>query len=163
MKARICSWGWRWRYALVSLLAAAACVVAGYFLFFKPQIPECRAVVRIMNQLQGKTTQRVILMSIVPDGARSITVLLNGSYFDGDVRYVISRAVAMDYQRWGNNYTLLVKENIKKPQDTVVKDELNRRLPMAGKQMHLRIERIDQHHYLFIDNHSPLFVCATNS
>ncbi|WP_204348250.1 hypothetical protein, partial [Stenotrophomonas maltophilia] len=71
-----------------------------------------------------------------------------GSFYQGDTRYDISRAVVFSYQRQGSNYALKVDENIRKPSDTVTKDEMNRRLPVLGVLYHLRIEQVDRHHYL---------------
>lgn len=76
---------------------------------------------------------------------------------------MVDRSVEMSYQRRGSNYTMWVTKNTRKPQDSVIREDMNRRLPIAGQQLHLRIERIDRHHYLFTDNHSPLFVCVTGA
>jgi hypothetical protein len=128
-----------------------------------PQVPECRASMRVHNQDKDAAMERVLLVSIVPEGARQLTMLMSGSFFDGDTRYVVDRSVEMSYQRRGSNYTMWVTKNTRKPQDSVVREDMNRRLPIAGQQLHLRIERIDRHHYLFTDNHSPLFVCVTGA
>ncbi|QXX96914.1 hypothetical protein IM817_01405 [Serratia marcescens] len=162
MKARICNRLWRWRYPALAMAALVSCAASGYFLFAKPRLPECRALVRVVNHEQGKTLTRVLLLSVVPDGPRQATLLLNGSFFDGDARYVIDRIVKMDYRYQNGNYLLQFKENIKKPQDTVKQEALNRRLPIAGHQMLLRIEQLDPRHYLFVGNHSPLFVCTSS-
>ncbi|AUU10012.1 Uncharacterised protein [Serratia marcescens] len=161
MKTRNCSRIWRYRFALLSMASALSCGIAGYMLFVKPQIPECRAVVQLTNEMPNEVWKRLLLVSIVPDGPRRATVLLNGSFYQGDTRYDISRAVVFSYQRQGSNYALKVDENIRKPSDTVTKDEMNRRLPVLGVLYHLRIEQVDRHHYLVSNNHSPWFVCAT--
>ncbi|MBF4185625.1 hypothetical protein ISX56_00635 [Serratia ureilytica] len=69
----------------------------------------------------------------------------------------------MDYQRQGSNYTLRRKEAVRKPQDNLDNEALNRRLPMSAPLIHWRIEKIDERHYLFSGNHAPLFVCTTAS
>lgn len=150
----------RYSYGMVALLAVGCCTIAAHFLFFKPQIPECRAVEHVTDNVGDRSIERILLVSIVPDGRRQVTILLNGRLYDGKHRYVIERALMMDYGRQGNNYTLLVKENIKKSQDNVDREELNRRLPDKGQQLHWRIEQIDSRHFLFADNHAPLFVCT---
>lgn len=118
-------------------------------------------MVQITNTMPNEVWKRLLLVSIVPDGPRKATVLLNGSFYQGDTRYDISRAVVLSYQRHGSNYALRVDENIRKPADTVTKDEMNRRLPVVGTLYHLRIEQVDRYHYLVSNNHSPWFVCAT--
>ncbi len=138
-------------------------VSAAYVLFAMPQVPECRASMRVHNHDKDAAMERVLLVSIVPEGARQLTMLMSGSFFDGDTRYVVDRSVEMSYQRRGSNYTMWVTKNTRKPQDSVIREDMNRRLPIAGQQLHLRIERIDRHHYLFTDNHSPLFVCVTGA
>ncbi|MEN4170716.1 hypothetical protein [Serratia marcescens] len=162
MKLVVSSRIWRYRYALLTTAAAVTFGISVYFLFFKPQIPECRATVRVENQIKDKKLQRVLLVSVVPKGARQFTVLLNGSFFTGDTRYVVDRAITVDYQREGNHYTMQVKENNIKLLDTVKDDELNRLLPRVGKQQHMRIEQVDKYHYLFASNLSPLFVCVVS-
>ncbi|CAI2526645.1 Uncharacterised protein [Serratia ficaria] len=150
----------RYGYGAAVLLAIGGCAVAAYLLFFKPQIPECRAVEHLTDNVAGRTIERVLLISLVPDGRRQLTVLLNGRIADGKDRYVVERALVMDYQRQGNNYSLLVKENIKKSQDNVERADLNRRLPEKGQRLHLRIEQIDSRHFLVADNHAPFYVCV---
>ncbi|MEL5308196.1 hypothetical protein [Serratia nevei] len=161
MKTRVCRRIWQYRFALLSTAAILISAIAGYRLFVKPQIPECRAVVQITNTMPNEVWKRLLLVSIVPDGPRKATVLLNGSFYQGDTRYDISRAVLLSYQRHGSNYALRVDENIRKPADTVTKGEMNRRLPVVGALYHLRIEQVDRYHYLVSNNHSPWFVCAT--
>ncbi|MFO6502166.1 hypothetical protein ACLD9R_16900 [Serratia marcescens] len=151
----------RYGYAIAALLAMGCCAVAGYFLFFRPQIPECRAVEHVTDNIAGRSVGRIVLINVVPDGPRRINILLNGRAYDGKDHYVISRTLVMDYRRQGNNYTLWVKENIKKPHDSIRLEDFNRRLPVEGMQIHWRIEQIDSRHFLFADNHAPLFVCAT--
>ncbi|HAT3683687.1 TPA: hypothetical protein I8552_004575 [Serratia marcescens] len=153
-----------WRRCYLALIAAAVGggVVSGYFLFAKPRIPECRAMMRVVNDEQGKTLKRVLLLSVVPDGARQVSLLLNGSFYDGDVRYRIDRIVTMEYHYQNGNYLLHVKQNSKKPQDSVRSEALNHRLPTVGQQLHLHIERLDRRHYLFVSNNSPLFVCTSS-
>ncbi|MBH3108765.1 hypothetical protein I5P92_14165 [Serratia ureilytica] len=162
MKARICNLLRRWRFPALAGAALMGCAASGYFMFAKPRMPECRAMVRIVNQEQGKTLTRVLLLSVVPDGPRQMTLLLNGSLSDGDTRYTIDRIVRMEYRFQGGNYLLQIKENIKKPQDSLKQEALNRRLPMVGQHLHVRIEQLDRRHYLFVDNHSPLFVCTSS-
>lgn len=162
MKPTASSRLWRYRYVLLTVAAVLCCGISAYFLFFKSQIPECRAAVRVENQIKGKTLQRVLLVSVVPKGARQFTLLLNGSFFDGDARYVIDRVVTMDYQREGGNYTMQVKENSMKLQDTVRDKKLSRMLPRVGEQEHMRIEQVDKYRYLFSSNLSPLFVCVVS-
>lgn len=152
---------WRCRYALLMIAAILGCGIFAYYLFFKPQIPECRAVVRAVNDLPEGSLQRILLVSVVPDGPRRATILLNGSFYEGDTRYVIARVLQLEYQRQGSNYALQVKKNVRRPTDSVVKDELNRRLPAVGGVYHLRIERLDRYHYLFAGNYSPFFVCSS--
>ncbi|MEX5714580.1 hypothetical protein IC615_06195 [Serratia ureilytica] len=53
-----------------------------------------------------------------------MTLLLSGSFFDGDTRYTIERAMIMDYQRQGSNYTLRRKEAVRKPQDNLIMKRL---------------------------------------
>ncbi|HFF8969038.1 MULTISPECIES: hypothetical protein [Serratia] len=154
---------WHYRYALLVFAALACCCAAAYVLFAMPQVPECRASMRVHNHDKDAAMERVLLVSIVPEGARQLTMLMSGSFFDGDTRYVVDRSVEMSYQRRGSNYTMWVTKNTRKPQDSVIREDMNRRLPIAGQQLHLRIERIDRHHYLFTDNHSPLFVCVTGA
>ncbi len=163
MKAGLSKRLWRYRYALLGAMAIAGCGVSAYFLFFKPQIPECRAVLRSTDQLPDQLMQRVLLVSVVPEGARSVTLLLSGSFFDGDTRYTIERAMIMDYQRQGSNYTLRRKEAVRKSQDNLDNEALNRRLPMSAPLIHWRIEKVDERHYLFSGNHARLFVCTTAS
>lgn len=151
----------RYGYLLLALSALGCCAVAAYFLFFKPQIPECRAVEHVIDNVAGRSVERIVLVNVVPDGRRRINILLNGRVYDGKERYVVSRVLVLDYRRQGSNYTLLVKENIKRPHDSIKLEDFNRRLPEQGMQLHWRIERIDSRHFLFADNHAPLFVCAT--
>lgn len=160
MKAGACNLMKRYGYGILALLAIGCCAVAMYFLFFKPQIPECRAVEHVTDNVAGRTIERVLLISVVPDGRRQVTILMNGRIVDGKERYVVERALVMDYRRQGNNYSLLVKENIKKSQDNVEREDLNRRLPEKGQQLHLRIEQIDSRHFLVADNHAPFYVCV---
>lgn len=150
-------------YYLVLLLAISVITFGGtisYSLFFTPKIPQCRAVVQITNHLQGKTLQRILLVNIEPTGSDKMTVLLSGSFFVGDERYAIDRIIKLNYQRQGSDYVMTVAENNIRPQDTVRKEELAKRLPLEGLLHYLRIEKIDQLHYLFVGNHSPLFVCV---
>ncbi|HFZ1934508.1 hypothetical protein I5N09_16985 [Serratia marcescens] len=142
-------------------LAIGCCAIAAYFLFFKPQIPECRAVEHVIDNVAGRTVERIVLVNVVPDGPRRVNILLSGGADDGKNRYVVSRTLVLDYRRLGNNYTLQVKENIKKPHDSIRLEDFNRRLPVEGMQLHWRIEQIDSRHFLFADNHAPLFICAT--
>ncbi|HEJ7283204.1 hypothetical protein ACUZX0_13770 [Serratia marcescens] len=152
----------RYGYAIVALLAMGCCAIAGYFLFFKPQIPECRAVEHVTDNIAGRSVERIVLINVIPDGPRRINILLNGRVYDGKDHYVVSRTLVMDYRRQGNNYTLWVKENIKKPHDSIRLEDFNRRLPVKGMQLHWRIERLDTQRFLFADNHAPLFVCTTS-
>ncbi|MCC4106627.1 hypothetical protein [Serratia ureilytica] len=161
MKAGRNSLLWRYRYLFLAMIAVLCCGISAYHLFFVPQIPECRAVMRATYQLEGKAIQRILLVSVVPEGRRRVSVLLSGSFFDGDTRYTIERALVLDYQREGKNYTLRLKESVRKPQDNLENEDLNRRLPMSAPLLHWRIEKIDERHYLFSGNHAPLFVCAT--
>ncbi|HGM5434666.1 TPA: hypothetical protein ACKPY3_001967 [Serratia marcescens] len=151
----------RYGYIITALLAMGCCVTSAYFLFFEPQIPACQAVEHVTDNIAGKSIERVLLVSFVPEGRRSMSILLNGRLYDGENRYVIERVLLVDYKRQGKNYTLLVKDNIIKPHDSMVREDLNRRLPMKGTQLHWRIEQIDSRHFLFADNHAPLLVCAT--
>ncbi|AGE16128.1 MULTISPECIES: hypothetical protein [Serratia] len=151
----------RYGYAIAALLAMGCCAIAGYFLFFRPQIPECRAVEHVTDNIAGRSVERIVLINVVPDGPRRINILLNGRVYDGKEHYVVSRTLVLDYRWQGNNYTLWVKENIKKPHDSIRLEDFNRRLPVEGMQLHWRIEQIDSRHFLFADNHAPLFVCAT--
>lgn len=160
MKAGACNVMKRYGYGVVVLLAIGCCAISAYFLFFRPQIPECQAVEHVTDHVAGRTIERVLLISLVPDSRRRVTVLLNGRIADGKDRYVVERALVMDYQRQGNNYLLLVKENIKKSQDNVERADLNRRLPEKGQRLHLRIEQIDNRHFLVADNHAPFYVCV---
>ncbi|WP_415422790.1 hypothetical protein ACMHYR_01565 [Serratia marcescens] len=151
----------RYGYAIAALLAMGCCAIAGYFLFFRPQIPECRAVEHVTDNIASRSVERIVLINVVPDGPRRINILLNGRVYDGKEHYVVSRTLVLDYRWQGNNYTLWVKENIKKPHDSIRLEDFNRRLPVEGMQLHWRIEQIDSRHFLFADNHAPLFVCAT--
>ncbi|QUY46661.1 hypothetical protein JK621_14455 [Serratia plymuthica] len=153
----------RYRYALLASLALLGTIAAFYSLLLKPQIPECRAVVWATNQLEGETMRRALLISVVPDGARRANLIINGSFFVGDARYNIDRVVVADYQRQDNNYIFTMVANNRRPQDTLKLPALNRRLPMVGQQYHLRIERIDSRHFLFVSNAEPLFVCTVAS
>ncbi|BEN13846.1 hypothetical protein SMETP3_43340 [Serratia marcescens] len=153
----------RYRYVLLALLALLGGAVACYSLWFKPQIPECRAVIWATNRLEGETLRRALLISVVPNGARRANLIVNGSFFVGDARYSIDRVVVADYQRQGNNYTFTMVANNKRPHDSLTLPELNRRLPMVGQQYHLRIEQIDSRHFLFVSNSEPLFVCTVAS
>ncbi|CAI1845238.1 Uncharacterised protein [Serratia marcescens] len=161
MKAGGCKLMKRYGYAIAALLAVGGCAGAAYFLFFKPQIPECRAVEHVTDNVAGRTVERIVLINVVPDGRRQVNILLNGRAYDGKARYVISRTLLLGYRRQGNNYTLWMKENIRKPHDSIRLEDFNRRLPVEGMQLHWRIEQIDSRHFLFADNHAPLFVCAT--
>ncbi|MGQ6475945.1 hypothetical protein ACUNE3_22815 [Serratia sp. IR-2025] len=162
MKIRFFKLIWNWRYILLSSVALVLCGVSAYILFIKPGIPECRATVRVTNQLKDVTLQRILLISIVPEGARQATVLLNGSFFSDSVRYNVDRALVVGYEHRGSYYTLQIKESRRNPQDSVASEKLNSRLPVAGQQLHLRVERLDRHHYLFVDNYSPIFVCTSS-
>lgn len=161
MKAGACKRMRRYGYVIVALLAVGCCTISTYVLFFKPQIPECRAVEHVTDNVAGRTIERIVLVNVVPDGPRRVNILLNGRAYDGKERYVVSRTLVLDYRRQGNNYTLWVKENIKKPHDSIRLEDFNRRLPVEGMQLHWRIEQIDSRHFLFADNHAPLFICAT--
>ncbi|NRN14042.1 MULTISPECIES: hypothetical protein [Serratia] len=119
-------------------------------------------MLRSFDQFSDRPTRRVLLVSVVPEGPHSAAILLSGSFFDGDRRYTIERTMMMDYQRKGSNYTLRVKERVRKPLDDLNDEELNRRLPMLAPLLHWRIEQLDSQHYLFSGNHAPLFVCATS-
>ncbi len=153
----------RYCYVLLALLALVGGAAACYSLWFKPLLPECRAVVWATNRLEGETMRRALLISVVPNGARRANLIINGSFFVGDTRYSIDRVVVADYQRQGNNYTFTMVANNKRPHDDLALPELNRRLPMVGQQYHLRIERIDNQHFLFVSNSGPLFVCTVAS
>ncbi|HID9396030.1 TPA: hypothetical protein ACXIY6_004338 [Serratia marcescens] len=161
MKTALSKRFWRYRYALLSLVAVLGCGISAYFLFLKPGMPECRAVLYMSDQISDKLIQRVLLVSVVPDGPRKATLLVNGSLFDGDRRYVIDRILLVDYQKQGSNYRLHLKEKIRKPLDNLEKEDLNRRLPMSAPVFHWRIEQVDQRHYLFTGNNAPFFVCTT--
>jgi len=161
MKAGACKRMRRYGYVIVALLAVGCCTISAYVLFFKPQIPECRAVEHVTDNVAGRTIERIVLVNVVPDGPRRVNILLNGRAYDGKERYVVSRTLVLDYRRQGNNYTPWVKENIKKPHDSIRLEDFNRRLPVEGMQLHWRIEQIDSRHFLFADNHAPLFICAT--
>ncbi|WP_274864582.1 hypothetical protein [Serratia marcescens] len=161
MKAGVCNQVKRYRYGILALTALGCSALAGYSLFFKPQIPECRAVMHVTDSVGGRSVDRVVLVGIVPDGRRRITLLLNGRVNDGNNRYVIERIVIMEYRRQGSNYTLHVEKSIRKAFDSLEPGNLNRRLPAEGQLLHWRIERIDSRHFLFVDNHAPLFVCST--
>lgn len=161
MKAGACKPMKRYGYTLMAVLAIGCCAIAAYSLFFKPQIPECRAVEHVTDNVAGRTLERIVLVNVVPDGPRRVNILLNGRAYDGQNRYVVSRTLVLDYRRQGNNYTLRVKENIKKPHDSIRLEDFNRRFPVEGMQLHWRIEQIDSRHFLFADNHAPLFVCTT--
>ncbi|CAI1065596.1 MULTISPECIES: hypothetical protein [Serratia] len=163
MKTVSYSFFYRYRYLMLALLAMVGCAVSAYALWVKPQIPECRAVVWVADQMGGEAMRRALLISVVPNGARRANVIINGSFFVGDARYNIDRVVMANYRRKGDNYTLTIAANIKRPQDSLASPELNRRLPMAGLQYHLRIERIDSRHFLFVSNAKPLFVCTVAS
>lgn len=160
MKIRTYSFFRRCGYGMAALLALVVCGISAYALFFRPQLPECQATLWVTNQLKDKTMRRVLLISIAPEGARRAKVLIHGSFFDGYVRYNIDRAVIMDYQRQGDNYTFTVRENNNRPADSLIAPELNRRMPMQGQQYHLRIEQIDSQRFLFVGNYAPLFVCS---
>ncbi|KMJ11038.1 hypothetical protein SN04_03578 [Serratia marcescens] len=161
MKVGVCKSMKRYGCTLMIFLAIGCCAIAAYFLFFKPQIPECRAVEHVIDNVAGRTVERIVLVNVVPDGPRRVNILLSGGADDGKNRYVVSRTLVLDYRRLGNNYTLQVKENIKKPHDSIRLEDFNRRLPVEGMQLHWRIEQIDSRHFLFADNHAPLFICAT--
>jgi len=161
MKAGGCSLMKKYGYAIAAMLAIGCSAVSAYFLFFKPQFPECQAVLHVTDNVAGRAVERITLVNYVPSGRRQVTALLNGRGYDGNKRYVVSRILVMDYQRQGNNYSLLVKESILKPNDSIQFENTHRRLPMKGTQLHWRIERIDRRHFLFADNHAPLFVCVT--
>ena len=161
MKAGACKRMRRYGYVIVALLAVGCCTTSAYVLFFDPQIPEGRAVEHVTDNVAGRTIERIVLVNVVPDGPRRVNILLNGRAYDGKERYVVSRTLVLDYRRQGNNYTLWVKENIKKPHDSIRLEDFNRRLPVEGMQLHWRIEQIDSRHFLFADNHAPLFICAT--
>ncbi|MBM0402063.1 MULTISPECIES: hypothetical protein [unclassified Serratia (in: enterobacteria)] len=163
MKAGVYSSAYRHRYAIVAAVAVLVCCVSTYFLFFKPQIPQCTAVERFVNQYEGKMLERTLLVSVVPDGVRHATILFNGSVLYDGKRYIIERSLGIDYRKWGGNYEFRVRENIKKPPDTLQDEALNRSLPMEGQTIHLRIEKMDARHYLFVDNHAPYYVCVTSS
>ncbi|MBH2760521.1 hypothetical protein [Serratia ureilytica] len=163
MKARGCSFFRAYCYGLLAVLALVCCGASAYLLFFKPQVPECRAVLWMSNQQGDKALRRALLISVLPDGARRAVVRINGSLFDNDVRYNIDRALELDYRRLGSNYTFNVVSNTRMPQDTLKSPELNLRLPLEGRQYHLRIEQVDKHHFLFVNNYGPMFVCATAS
>lgn len=153
---------WRRRYVLLSALALAICTVSAYFLFMRPGIPECRATVRVTSQLKDATLQRILLVSVVPEGARQATILLNGSFYINGVRYNVDRALVVDYQRRGSYYNMQIKESRRNPQDSVASEMLSSLLPVAGQQLHLRVEQLDKHHYLFVNNYSPSFVCTSS-
>ncbi|HGM5336604.1 TPA: hypothetical protein ACKP2J_001016 [Serratia marcescens] len=161
MKAGGCNLVKRYSYGILAFIALGCCTLAGYALFFKPQIPECQAVLHITDNSAGHSVDRVVLVGVVPDGRRRLTLLLNGRVNDGKNRYVIERIVVMEYRRQGSNYTLYVEKNIRKAFDSLTAENLNRRLPVEGQQLHWRIEQVDNRHFLFVDNHAPLFVCST--
>lgn len=73
----------RYGYAIAALLAMGCCAIAGYFLFFKPQIPECRAVEHVTDNIAGRSVERIVLINVIPDGPRRINILLNGRVYDG--------------------------------------------------------------------------------
>lgn len=162
MKTRFFNFIGRRRYALLSAAALLIGAVSAYSLFIKPAIPECRATVKVTNHLKDVTLQRILLVSIVPEGARQAAVLLNGSFFSNGARYNIDRALVVEYQRRGSYYNIRVKESRRNPQDSVASEMLNKRLPVAGQQLHLRVEQLDEHHYLFVDNYAPTFVCTSS-
>lgn len=132
------------------------------FLFMKPGIPECRATVRVTNQLKDATLQRILLVSVVPEGAGQAIILLNGSLYSNGVRYNIDRALVVNYQRRGSYYNMKIRENRLNPQDSVASETLSNLLPVVGQQLHLRVEQLDKHHYLFVNNYSPSFVCTSS-
>ncbi|EMH4079062.1 hypothetical protein [Serratia ureilytica] len=162
MKIRFFKFMWRRRYVLLSALALAICAVSAYFLFMKPGIPECRATVRVTNQLKDATLQRILLVSVVPEGAGQAIILLNGSLYSNGVRYNIDRALVVNYQRRGSYYNMKIRENRLNPQDSVASETLSNLLPVVGQQLHLRVEQLDKHHYLFVNNYSPSFVCTSS-
>jgi hypothetical protein len=161
MKVGACKLMKKYGYAMAAMLAIGCSAVSAYFLFFKPQIPECHAIEHVTDNIGGRTIERIVLVNFVPSGRRQVTALLNGRAYEGNNRYVVSRILVMDYVRRGNNYDLLVKENIVKPHDTLRVEDFNRRLPVEGIRLHWRIEQLDSKHFLFADNHTPLFVCTT--
>ncbi|HGM6909409.1 MULTISPECIES: hypothetical protein [Serratia] len=163
MKTLCYNFFWRSRYGVLLVFSLIIGGISGYWLFLKPQIPACRAVVGMTNQREGKTIQRILLISVAPDGPRRATVLINGSLFDGATRYNVGRTVTLDYRRRGEDYIFTVVKNSIRQQDSVVRPDLNKHLPMVGQQYHLRIEQIDSSHYMFIANYGPLFVCSTRS
>ncbi|OKB64701.1 hypothetical protein BHU62_21425 [Serratia marcescens] len=104
----------RYGYLLL-LMAAALCYgISGYFLLLKPRVPECRAVLRLTDQVSDRLIQGALLISVVPHGPRGVALQLNGSVFDGGTRYVVDRVLTMDYHKQGENYTLRLKETFKK-------------------------------------------------
>jgi len=151
----------RYGFPLLLMAATLCCGMSGYFLWFKPRLPECRAGMRLADQVPGSLMQSVLMISVVPQGARGVTLLLNGSVYDGDTRYVVDRILMMDYRKQGDNYTLRLKEKLRKPQDNLEKEELNRRLLMSAPVLHWHVEQLDSRHYLFSGNYAPFFVCAT--
>ncbi|BEM30909.1 hypothetical protein SME05J_44790 [Serratia marcescens] len=160
MKAGVYELLWRYRYGALMAIALFISACAMHRLFFTPRLPECSAVMRVANHNGESRHERVLLLKLIPHGTREATLLLNGSFLDGNNKYVISRVARLEYHRLGDNYTFWVKSNIRNPQDTLVSEALNRRLPMKGQQYHVRIEQVDASHFLFVDNLSPYFVCS---
>ncbi|MCP1107096.1 hypothetical protein M6G53_17125 [Serratia nevei] len=153
----------RSRYVLLLVLMMALSIAGFYFVFSKSNLPECRVVLQISNHGDGGELQRVLQFSLVPSGWRQVTVLINGSFIDEQGKYSIDRTVVMSYRREGQHVNFLVKKNIKRPSDTVTRKDLERRLPSEGLQYHFLVEKIDERHYLFSTNHSPMFICTTPS
>lgn len=143
---------------LFSLLGVLA--VSLYVISSSPALPECKAVTHAINEVAGKRIERIVLISVVPSGWRKATFLLNGRIVDGNEKYTVSRSVVVSYKQQGKYYHLQVEENNKNPGDNVGKTDLERFLPAKGQISYIHVEQVDDEKFMFIDNHSPIFLCT---
>ncbi|HAT4913358.1 TPA: hypothetical protein JHJ70_003608 [Serratia marcescens] len=163
MKFRIFDKRWKFFFAVFGVVIVLCLGIVTYMSTAEPKLSGCHAVIRVVEHAKGATTQRLLLVNIIPDRKGNATVLLNGSFFYNDTYYTINRALVIAYQREGRNYKLEVKDIIKKPQDTLADESMNHSMLIFAKTMYMRVEKVDSSHYLFIDNVAPVFVCTTLS
>lgn len=155
--AKICDRKWYLTLLLAFLGVLAASL---YVMSSSPVLPECKAVVHALNEVAGKRIERIVLISVVPSGWRKATFLLNGRIVDGNEKYTVSRSVVVSYKQQSNYYQILVEENNKNPVDDVRRANLERFLPTKGQVSYIHVEKIDNKKFMFIDNHSPMFLCT---
>lgn len=131
-----------------------------YNYYSGPSLEECRAHVNRNYIVPGAKIESSLFYTIIPSGHNELTFLINGRIFKGESKFEVSRVLVFNYEYYQNQFFMNLKSAAVGSFDNVKDDSLNSYLPPRWKSSHLRIERVDDQHYLFYDNHSPILVCT---